>query len=104
MNVFKNIQGLSIFWRKVVVFGILMILAIPIGFLIGKSFQEKTEQFKKEEFVEDLNLPGIKEEMKKLPLEEIGETKERLEEELRRIEEMVEQNITSTTSSDQVRE
>lgn len=100
-GIFKRIQKLDVFWKKVIVAGIVILLGIPLGFLISKNFQNRVQDFEKEEFLRELNLSEIKGGVKKMPLEEIKETKKELEEELKKIEEMTEQVSTSTTSTEE---
>ncbi len=95
----KRIQKLDIFWKKIIVFTVIIALGIPLVFFVGKSFQKRVKEFDKEEFLEGINFPEIKEEIDNLPLAELRQTKEELEAELRKLEELEKQFSTSTTST-----
>jgi hypothetical protein len=99
MRFFEKIQKLDIFWKKFIVFVVIVAVAVPLGFLVGKNFQKRTKEFKKEEFLEKLGFPEIKEEIEKTPFEELKETGKKLEEEFKKLEEMAEQMTTSSTST-----
>ncbi|MDI6883111.1 MAG: hypothetical protein QMC93_01380 [Patescibacteria group bacterium] len=77
---FKKIQKASPCQKKIFIFAIIFILALPLIFFVAKNFQQKLKEFKKEEFLKELNLPKVKEEVKNIPLKEIEETKQKLEE------------------------
>ena len=96
MTFFKKIQQLNLFYKKLIVFSLIFIISLPLVFLIGKNFQKRSEEFKKEEFLETLNIQEVKE--KKNTLE--GELKNELENELEKLEEMEELFSTSTTSTE----
>jgi len=96
MTFFKKIQQLNLFYKKLIVFSLIFIISLPLVFLIGKNFQKRSEEFKKEEFLETLNIQEVKE--KKNTLE--GELKNELENELEKLEEMEELFSTSTTSAE----
>ena len=96
MAFFKKIQELNLFYKKLIVFSLIFIFSLPLIFFIGKNFQKRSEEFKKEEFLETLNIQEVKE--KKNTLE--GELKNELENELEKLEEMEELFSTSTTSTE----
>lgn len=87
----KKIQKLNIFWRKFILFGIIILLGVTLSFLFVKSFKNSLGKFEKEKFFEELNIQSLKEEMEK--------SQRRLEEQLKELEEMAEQIPTTTTST-----
>ena len=92
MKFLKKVQNLDIFWRKFILFGIIIFLGGVFGFLFVKSFKNTLGKFEKEKFFEEINIQGLNEEME--------ETQRRLEEQLKKLEEMGEQATTSTTSTE----
>lgn len=91
MKFLKKIQELNIFWRKFILFGVIIFLGIILSFLFVKSFKNSLGKFNKEFFFEGLNTQSLKEEME--------ETQRRLEEQIKRLDEMTEQIRTGTTST-----
>lgn len=91
MKFLKKIQELNIFWRKFILFGVIIFLGIILSFLFVKSFKNSLRKFNKEIFFEGLNTQSLKEEME--------ETQRRLEEQIKRLDEMMEQIATGTTST-----
>ena len=90
----KKIQELNIFWRKFILFGIIIFLGIGLGFLFVKNFKNTLGRFEKDNFWKGLNIQNLK--------EEIEESERLLQEHLKKIEEMTEQissQATSTTST-----
>ena len=94
MKFLKKIQELNIFWRKFILFGIIILLGIGLGFLFVKNFKNTLGRFEKDNFWKGLNIQNLK--------EEIEESERLLQEHLKKIEEMTEQissQATSTTST-----
>lgn len=99
MSFFEKIQKLNPFSKKLIVFAIIFILAIPFIFFIGKNFQKKLKEFEKEEFLKTLNIQEIKE--KKSELEDtLTKLEDKLESELEKLEGVEEYFSTSTTSTE----
>jgi len=94
MKFLKKVQNLDIFWRKFILFGIIIFLGIGLGFLFVKNFKNTLGRFEKDNFWKGLNIQNLK--------EEIEESERLLQEHLKKIEEMTEQissQATSTTST-----
>lgn len=75
----KRIQRIDIFWKKIIVFAVIIALGIPLVFFVGKSFQKRVKEFNKEEFLEGINFPEIKEGIDNIPFAELEQIKEELE-------------------------
>ena len=86
MNFFKKIQKLDIFWRKFIVFAVLLGMGVPLLVLAGFNFKEKLVEMKKGDFSENFNISELKERMSNIPSEEIKETAGDLEKELNKLE------------------
>ena len=99
MKFFKKVQTLNVFWKKVIIFSVIIGLGTPLVFLIGKNFQKRTKEFNKEEFLEKLNFPEIKEEMETGRGDELKEKMAELEELMGELERMAKEVSTSTTST-----
>ena len=91
MKFLKKIQKLNIFWRKFILFGIIIFLGIGLGFLFVKNFKNTLGRFEKDNFWKGLNIQNLK--------EEIEESERQLQEQLKKIEEMTEQISSQTTST-----
>jgi len=63
-NFFQKIQELKNFQKKLIVFGLIAILGIILGFLVFKNFQKNLKFFQEKKFLEELNLPDKKEKLK----------------------------------------
>lgn len=77
MNLFRKIQKINVFWKRLIVFAVLFVLAVPLLILIGNSFQKRVTKFDQEGFFEELNLPEF--------TEEIGGSFEELRQELEKV-------------------
>lgn len=88
---FQKIQGLKDFHKKLIVFGLIMVLAVLLGFLVIKNFQKNLKRFNKEDFLKELNLPKAQEETKN-SFDEIDGLKEQIKQE-------IEEFTTSTSPS-----
>ncbi len=95
----RRIQKLNIFWKKIIIFAVIITLGVLLVFFVGKNFQKRVKEFDKEEFLEGINFSEIKEEINNIPLSELKQTKEEIEEGIRKLEELEEQLSTSTTST-----
>ncbi len=87
MSIFEKIQTLNPLYKKFIIFGIIILLAILFSFFIIKNFQKNLNQFEKEKFLKELNI------------QEIKEKKNELENQLKKLDEMIEQVSTTTTNS-----
>lgn len=63
MNILKKAQKLNDFWKKMLVFGILFVVAVPILIFIGMNFQKRMNKTSQGAFVEALNFSEIGEQM-----------------------------------------
>lgn len=77
MDWFKKLQKINVFWKRLIVFAVLFVLAVPLLILIGNSFQKRVTKFDQEGFFEELNLPEF--------TEEIGGSFEELRQELEKV-------------------
>jgi len=95
----RKIQGIGQFWRKVIVFSVIAILALLIGNFILENFHQRVKSFKGEEsFFDTSRLQDIKGEIGSFS-QQIKDREEKLEHELKKIEEMSKETATSATSS-----
>lgn len=88
MNVFKKILSFNVFYKKLILFGIIIILAIPLSFFMIKNFQENLEKSKNKKF------------FKEFKSEEAKKKKNEFQAELGKIGEMIKQSATSSTTTD----
>jgi|GEM_PF-2995128 len=58
--IWKRIKGLDVFWRKVFIFAVLLVLAAPLVLVIAKNF-EKRAQKAEGNFLEDFQVPEFEE-------------------------------------------
>jgi len=95
MEFLRKIQNLNLAQRKFIFWSLIIALAILLGFLFIKSSKEKLAKFEMDKFLEESNFPNIKEEVENILPEEF-------EEEMKKMNEMMEEIGKSlTTSSDQ---
>jgi len=73
MRFFEKIQKLDIFYKKLIVFSIIIALGFFLSVLIGKNFQKRVQEFNKERLLEQLNIQKLKEGVEKLNTDEIKE-------------------------------
>lgn len=103
MKFFKKTQNLNVFWKKVIVFLVIIGVGTPLVFLVGKDFQERIKAFNKREFLEKLSFKEVKKEMEndwgKGIKEKMAELKEMIEE-LGRVSQQAPTSTTSTISTD----
>jgi len=99
MEFFRKIQTLNVFWKKVIIFLVIIGLGIPLVFLIGKNFQKRTKEFNKEELLENLRFPELEEEMESERGDELKEKITELKELMEELERMTQEVSTSTTST-----
>lgn len=99
MEFFKKIQALNVFWKKVIIFLVIIGLGVPLVFLIGKNFQKRIKEFNKEELLEKLSFPELEEEMEGEPGDELKDKITELKELMEELERMTQQVSTSTTST-----
>ena len=67
MSILHKLQNLSEQKRKIILWLVLIIVGLGLLSLWVKNFQEKLKSFEMEEFKEELELPLLEEELKKLP-------------------------------------
>lgn len=96
MKFFKKIQNLDIFWRKFMVVVIVVGVGIALGVLVGKNFQKRLVEFKKEKFLEKLNFPELKS-----SVEELRERREKMKEEFKKLAEILNKIPTTTTTTNE---
>lgn len=89
MNFLRKIQNLDNFWKKAILMGIVIAVAVSLGWIVIGGLQKRVEEFKKEEFIKNLNIPDFKKGAIQTPwMEEVKQNSSKLEEELKRLEEM----------------
>ena len=76
----KEIKNLDVFWRKVIVFVILLVLAVPLFVIIVINFKSRTSSLKQEDFSFGLS-------------EEIGQSLNEIQD----LQETFQQEMASTT-------
>ena len=91
----KRIQKLSPFWKRFILFGVTIVAAVPLSFLVVKNFQEKIKEFEKKDFLKKINFP--KEEINQLSFKEVKEKMEKLNQVFKELE-----NTELSTSSTSV--
>ena len=67
MNIFEKIRALSETKRKIILWTIIVIIGLSLLFFWVKNFQKKMKEFKKEEFLEDITPPPLKESIQDIP-------------------------------------
>jgi len=89
MEFLRKIQSLPESTRKIILWGIVIIIGLGLLALWIKNFQQKIKSFQTEELKEELKLPSLQEELKGIPKIEIPklEIPENSEEELKQLEE-----------------
>lgn len=99
MSFFEKIQKFDPFSKKLIVFAIIFILAIPFIFFIRKNFQKGLKEFEKEEFLKTFNIQEIKE--KKSEFEDtLTKLEDELESELKKFEGIEKHFSTSSYSTE----
>jgi len=93
MEFFKKIQNLPEKKRKVIFW--LAVIIIGISLFLGwvKSLEMKIKSFRTEKIKEELKIPRLEEELKGLQKLEMPETSQ---EELKKIEELIKESLTSS--------
>ena len=76
----KEIKNLDVFWRKVIVFVVLLVLAVPLFVIIVINFKSRTSNLKQEDFSFGLS-------------EEIGQSLNEIQD----LQETFQQEMASTT-------
>lgn len=87
MSFLKDLQKLNVAWKRVIVFAVIVVLAVPLLVFIGNSFQKRTKRFQEEKLFKELKLPGSKQEQG---------TEDSIFEELKRMGEELKESTTST--------
>jgi len=75
MGILQKIQNQPEHIRKIVFWMIIIILGVGLLFWWGKRAERRLREFRKEEFIEELNLPQLKEKLEKMPEMKIPEIK-----------------------------
>lgn len=86
---------MKLFWKKTIVFSVIIVLAIPLLFLIAENYQKATTKFKSGALLEKFNLSRVKQKIENVDFEQLKESREELEQRLRALQEMTEQATTS---------
>lgn len=86
-NRVKKIQELNIFWRKVILFTAVFILAVPLTAFIVKRFSARTLNVSSENMIQNFEIS-----------EELGESFLQIQEATKELQEQL--NATTTTSTD----
>jgi len=91
MGFLRKIQNQPEHIRKIILWSLVVIFGLGLATWWVKNFQQKIKSFEKEEFIEELKIPSLKEELKGLPEIEIPkiEIPEISEEELKKLEETI---------------
>jgi len=90
----KRIQKLSPFWKRFILFGVTIVVAVPLSFLVVRNFQKKMKEFEKGNFLEKINFP--KEKINQLHFKEVKEEMEKLNQVFKELEKL--ELSTSSTS------
>ncbi|PIR72819.1 MAG: hypothetical protein COV26_01820 [Candidatus Nealsonbacteria bacterium CG10_big_fil_rev_8_21_14_0_10_36_23] len=83
----KKLQTLPELKRKIIFWSIIIILGTSLFILYIKNIGQKIKSFQKEEFLEELKIPQLKEEMKIVPQPEVEENFKKLKELIKEMEE-----------------
>jgi hypothetical protein len=91
MPFLAKLQKLPESKRKIILWAIMILVAILLFFFWIKSSQERMRSFRQQEFIEKLQVPDFKKELKQMPQSEMPkiEVPELSEEELKQLEEMM---------------
>lgn len=57
----KKIQKLDIFWKKMIVFGVLFVLAIPLLILVINNLSNRMTSIESQPVFNDVNIPSLEE-------------------------------------------
>lgn len=98
MSFLAKLQKLPESKRKIILWAVMILIAILLFFFWAKSSQEKLRSFPKEEFIEKLQAPDFKKELKRAPQPEMPklEMPEPTEEELKQLEEEMKETEQSS--------
>jgi len=88
-NKIKKIQELNIFWRKVILFTAVFILAVPLTALIVKRFSERTLNVTSKDMMKEFELG-----------DELGETFLQIGEATQEFQERIDNMATTSTSTE----
>jgi len=88
-NKVKKIQELSIFWRKVILFTAVFILAVPLLALIVKRFSERTLNVSSESIMKEFEIS-----------DELGESFLQIQEATKELQEQMDNMATTSTSTE----
>lgn len=58
----QKVQGFNVFWKRVIILGVLVILAVPLVFFIFSNFQQRARSLKQTNVFVGLKVPDFKEE------------------------------------------
>ena len=84
----KNLQELDVFWRKVILFTVLFVLAAPLTFLIVKRFTNRTANFNSDMIMKEFEVD-----------EGIGESFLQIKQATQELQEQLSATTTTSTSS-----
>lgn len=97
MDLFKKIQTLNAFWKKVIVFSALVVLGVLLFVLVGHNFQNRRVSLDTGKFLERLGLPKLQNELK-TSFDEFEERGKELTEQLQEMESGLTDFATSSDS------
>ncbi len=89
MRFLEKLQNLSLKTRKIILWSILAIIGLAFLFFWVDSIQRKIKSFRKEEFINGMDLSSLREELGKAPKIEMPEFNE---EEIKELEKQLKEN------------
>lgn len=95
MGFFKKVQKLDVFWRKVILFGILFVLALPMVILIARRLAFRAAGFNGQPLFRQLGVEEMQEELGQSFLQ-VQEAKGELQAQM----ELLQEIATTSTSTD----
>lgn len=96
MKTLKKVQKLDIFWRKVILFTVLFVLAFPMVVLVARRVVVRARDFNSQALFQQFEAEEIEEGLGQSFLQ-IQEAQEELQEQMRILQEM---STTSTSTFD----
>jgi len=85
----KKVQELDIFWRKVILFSVLFVIAVPLTFLIVRRFTKRTANFDSTMIMKEFEMD-----------EGIGESFLEIKQATQELQEQLNTTTTESTSTD----
>jgi len=79
MGLLEKVQNLPEGKRKIILWTVVTITALFLGFFWFNNFQKRIKSFKIEKLKEEINIPSLEKELKNLPKLEIPKENEEAE-------------------------